>query len=307
VLTAIEFFSGIGAFAAGAAACGVRVVAAFDQSPLANRVYRHNFGLAPRQRNLDGVRARDVPDADVWWMSPPCQPFTVRGRRRDDQDPRAASFVQLIGQIGECSPPAVLVENVSGFVGSRVHAMLLAVLAARGYDVRELDLCPTLLGVPMRRPRRFVAASRAGFAPGAAAPPLVPPPAVLAAGPAPLASFLDPEPDPSLEVSARVVARYGRAFNVVDPRRPGQVAICVTSGYWRCRLASGSLVRLPGGGVRRMSPEEILRLLDFPRDFAFPDDVDRPARWRLAGNSVDVRAVRLLLGLLPAAAAARGE
>ena len=41
----------------------------------------------------------------------------------------------------------------------------MALLDERGYDVRERQLCPTELGVPSRRPRYYLVASRVGLMP----------------------------------------------------------------------------------------------------------------------------------------------
>src|SRR3990167_940922 len=96
VLSAIEFFSGIGAFAEATSNSDIAVIQAFDQSAVANQVYEHNFERKPRSRNLDSIAASEIPKADLWWMSPPCTPFSVRGRRKDDKDPRAKSLLNLI-------------------------------------------------------------------------------------------------------------------------------------------------------------------------------------------------------------------
>jgi site-specific DNA-cytosine methylase len=294
---AVEFYSGIGAFAAGVAELPVEVVAAFDQNDAANRTYRLNFGHPPRCRNLDSILADAIPDADLWWMSPPCTPYSVRGLRRDDDDPRAASFLNLIGCLAVRRPRALLVENVAGFVGSRTHARLRSALETCAYEVAEVDLCPTLFGVPMRRPRRFVVARAVGSLPALVAP--APPPARR------LADFLERSPDPALRVDATTVARYGRGFNVLEPDDPAATAICVTAGYRRSVMASGSYVRLADGGVRRLSPGEIVGLLGFPSGFRFPDEVPLSTRYRLAGNSVDVRAVRWLVETLVSGRAKR--
>ena len=286
---AVEFFSGIGAFAEGVRGLPVEVVAAYDQDEAANRTYRANHGGEPRVRNLDAIRAGDIPPAELWWLSPPCQPFSRRGVQRDDEDPRAASFLNLITALAECRPAAVCVENVCGFAGSRVHARLLTALAAAGYGVAEVELCPTRFGVPMQRPRRFVLARRGAEAR------LPEAPAVPRAWEPPLAAYLSGE---GARVDDAVVARYGRSFNVVRSDDPAASVICITSGYGRAMKAAGSYVRLADGGVRWLAPAEIVRLLGFSRAFAFPEDLPPAARYRLAGNSVDVRAVGWLVGAL---------
>ena len=262
-------------------------MAAFDQSGPANSVYEANHPHRPTPRNLRRIPEAELPAADLWWMSPPCTPFTSRGARRDDDDPRAAPLLRLIELIPRRRPPAILLENVAGFATSRCRERLLESLGAAGYGVAEVDLDPTRFGVPMRRPRRFLAA-RLG------APPELPLPELPPLRP--LASFLDPF-DESLRVPGEVVGAYGAALDVVDADDPAAVVSTVTRAYARSWTKSGSLVR-QAGQVRRLSPEEILRLLGFPERFRFPDEFATPLRFRLVGNSIDVRAAAWLLDRL---------
>lgn len=279
---AVEFFSGIGAFACAARSFDLRVAAAFDQGEDANRTYESNWGLAPLAANLDSLKADSLPPADLWWLSPPCTPFTVRGRQRDAGDQRAASFLNLIGLAAKVRPPFVMVENVGGFAGSAVHGILLRSLFASGYQVSEFALCPTAFGVPMKRPRHFVLAARDGRQ-------VVRLPVEQRRRQ--LGEFLERQPAGSLYVDGPAQA----SFHVVDPLDPQAQASCFTSNYWKCRQASGSLIREGDGRLRRFSAREILNLLGFPDWFAFPDQVRSNARLRLAGNSVDVRAIDYLL------------
>ncbi len=55
--------------------------------------------------------------------------------------------------------------------------------------------------------------------------------------------------------------------------------------------------------LRYFAPEELLRLFDFnpageEEHFSFPDDISRKSRYRLIGNSVNVRIVRTLIEYL---------
>ena len=97
-LTALELFCGIGGFAAAVAGSRIRVVAALDQSPMALAVYRLNFpGHAAIQTDLERITVAELArfGADLWWLSPPCQPYSVRGRGRDLDDPRARSLSHI--------------------------------------------------------------------------------------------------------------------------------------------------------------------------------------------------------------------
>src|SRR5947209_2356484 len=111
-LSALEFFSGIGAFSHACTSRGISVVRAFDQNEYANRVFAVNYGQRPHSRNLDTITASDISDTDIWWMSPPCKPYSVRGKRLDDADSRAQSLKNLIDILPSCCPKVLLLENV---------------------------------------------------------------------------------------------------------------------------------------------------------------------------------------------------
>jgi site-specific DNA-cytosine methylase len=305
----LELYCGIGGCAAALAGlpAATRVVAAIDVDRRALEIYRRNFPHpAPhrtRARTLDSISARELAgyEADLWWLSPPCQPFTRRGLRRDEADPRARSFLALLDRLDDLGPEAprhLALENVPGFAGSRCHARLLATLERAGYRFREGCLCPSELGVPNRRRRYYLAASRDGevgdWLPAAGEPPQ----------PGPLASFLDP-PDqtarqPELRVDPDLARRYEGALDVVSPEAPAQVTACFTAAYGRSPVRSGSYLRLPDNNLRRFSPQEILRLLGFPESYALPPGLPARKTWPLVGNSLSVPAVRRVLAALPA-------
>lgn len=101
-----------------------KVVQAYDLNDLANTTYSHNFGegIAVKKdigqltlNELEGL------DAQMWLMSPSCQPYTVIGKQKGVEDPRALSFIHVIGKEGlggmkaDKRPKWVLIENVAGF------------------------------------------------------------------------------------------------------------------------------------------------------------------------------------------------
>lgn len=294
MLRILELYCGIGGLSAALDGVG-RVVAALDLNTRALDVYRANFVHPARACNLDSIsqHALGELDAQLWWLSAPCQPFTRRGLRRDAEDPRARSFLHLIDRIGEVRPPWIALENVPGFQGSRVHEILLGVLATNGYAVTEHQVCPSDLGVPNRRRRYYLVASRQG------------PPRPLEVSstdpqrPEPLSTYLDAVPEPGLDVDPEFARRYARALHVVEADDPDAVTACFTSAYGRSRVRSGSYVayRQDDGTrrVRRLSPQEVLRLLEFPQDYRLPPDLPRELAWRLVGNSLSLRPVRRVL------------
>lgn len=285
-LRAVEFYSGIGAFAQAARGLDISVVEAFDQSQWANATYQANYGHKPSGRNLDSIPPAVIPESDLWWMSPPCTPFSRRGKQKDQADSRAQSFLHLIEMMAQKSPRYVLIENVQGFVGSAVHTLLLGRLKAAGYASSEFSLCPTMFGVPMLRPRIFVVASQDG--------PIEPPAAPSKTESADLSQYLF-EDGSAFACCSETLKRYAAVLNIVDPCLPDSYLICFTSGYRRCRQASGSLIGTGSGQARFLSPNEMLGLLGFNQYFKIPAEISLDVAYRLVGNSVDVRAIAYLL------------
>ncbi|KAL6544268.1 C-5 cytosine-specific DNA methylase [Orobanche gracilis] len=147
----LEFYSGIGGLRYSLMMAGVDavVVEAFDINDVANDVYEHNFGHRPHQGNIQTLSAVDLDmyAADVWLLSPPCQPYT----RQD--------IIELIPQT--LAPPLMLfVENVVGFETSDTHARMITMLRENRFDTQEFILSPLQFGVPYSRPRYFCLAKR---------------------------------------------------------------------------------------------------------------------------------------------------
>eukprot|EP00850_Spirogloea_muscicola_P003945 SM000016S01933 [mRNA] locus=s16:758452:762292:+ [translate_table: standard] len=160
-LRVLEFYSGIGGLRYSLEASGVSavVVSAFDINEVANDVYDHNFGHRPSQGNVQrlSVRELDKYDSDVWLMSPPCQPYTRQGLKKDSSDGRATSFLSLLEKLQKMRKPPryLLVENVVGFEVSDTHARLMCALEQADFHAQEFVHSPIDFGIPYSRPRYF--------------------------------------------------------------------------------------------------------------------------------------------------------
>ena len=308
----VDLFCGIGGVAE-AWPTTFRVTHAIDIDRRVVPIYRANHGVIPQVRSLDSLRK--VPDADLWWLSPPCQPYTTRGKRRAEGDARSAALSHLLGRVAEQRPRLLVLENVPGFAGSSHHQRLRSILGRRGYAIREDLVCPTHLGIPMRRHRFYLRAAlgsdladietagefQAGGLPEVEATQM----AAVGCENRPVArsrlrDFLDPaaDPHPSLLVEPAQRERFGRAMRVADPDDPAAVVGCFTAAYGSSPVGAGSYLRMSDGRWRRFTPQEIGRLMGFREGFFWPDDLGTRSRYRLLGNSLAVNVVRVILDSL---------
>ncbi|KAJ3360072.1 tRNA (cytosine-5-)-methyltransferase [Allomyces javanicus] len=164
---AIEFFSGIGGLHYGLTYAQVpgAVVAAFDVNAVANQCYAHNFPTTPvSTASIEHLTAQDLAklNADAWFLSPPCQPFTRGGKGLDHADARSRGLLHLISLLTTSRHPPryVFLENVKNFETSECRRILVNALAARGFEIAECLLEPTALGVPNSRLRYYLLARR---------------------------------------------------------------------------------------------------------------------------------------------------
>ncbi len=285
----LEFFAGIGGFAVANRSIGepFHIAAALDINRPASEVYLANFNHPYWVREIDSIPIDQVRglQADLWWMSPPCQPFTSRGLRRDIDDPRCGPLLRMIEWIGAIRPKWIAMENVVGFAESIARNRLVEQLELSGYLFQETLLCPTALGWPNRRPRYYLLASHGQPLPGWKPIPVYQPP---------LASMIDDQDACDLILSESLVANVLTKIDRIERRRPRATA-CFASSYGQTMLASGSYLQTHDGRYRRFSPREVANLLGFPPDFELPTNWPHRRLWKLLGNSLSIPVVSYIL------------
>jgi len=101
-----------------------------------------------------------IPKADVIIGGPPCQSFSLVGKRIYD-DPRSQLVFSYFEAIAKIKPKAFVIENVPGlcasyFNGERLHIYLSKKLSKLGYKVHLLRLNAADFCVPQLRKRVFL-------------------------------------------------------------------------------------------------------------------------------------------------------
>lgn len=290
-VSVIEFFAGIGGLAAAWPEAEIR--AAIDINQNAACVYQRNFPHPFSVRAIESLTSDDLArlNATMWWMSPPCQPFSRRGAQRDIQDNRTLGLLNLIELLEDCRPSALAVENVVGFEKSQACAQLTRTMKRCGYQVQTRTLCPTELGWPNLRPRFYLLASRQRLHPWRPLPQYH----------VSLQDFVQGESslceDQELWLTPAQQARFESALDRVSLLDATPRTACFSSSYGKTILHAGSYLKV-GERYRRFTPTEVARLLGFDDRFRLGDGGLR-ANWKLLGNSLSLPAVRYFLSHLP--------
>ncbi|KAL7596210.1 tRNA (cytosine(38)-C(5))-methyltransferase 2 isoform X1 [Lactuca sativa] len=333
----LEFYSGIGGMRYSAIKAGVnaKMVEAFDINDLANDVYEHNFGHRPFQGNIQTLTAADLDryKANVWLLSPPCQPYTRQGLQKQSADARAFSFLQILEIIPQLMlPPSMLfVENVVGFETSDTHQKMIQILKENQFVTQEFILSPLQFGIPYSRPRYFCLAKRkplSFYNPEFNGQLLYVPKPLLGENDnemlqtcLPIESFLEfvnskgkngtfTDEEDSLNkylVPSNLIERWGSAMDIVYP--DSKRCCCFTKSYYRYVKGTGSLLAtimpitrdktsLEELCLRYFTPREVSNLHSFPKEFEFPEHVTLRQRYALLGNSLSVAVVAPLLHYL---------
>ena len=181
----VDLFCGCGGLTLGLAEAarragrGVDIRLAIDADGAAASVFRHNFPearveCAPIQSLFDGkvgsprtnreeTLRRRVGPVDILVGGPPCQGHSGLNNytRRLDRRNRLYAFMARAAQV--LGPKVVLIENVPAVMNDhgRVVGRTERALVAAGYRVHSRLLSLPTLGVPQRRRRHILIATRA--------------------------------------------------------------------------------------------------------------------------------------------------
>ncbi len=165
-LIAIDLFCGCGGFSYGFKQAGFEMALGIDMWKDATITYKHNFPDANvinediTTVSVEKLLAKagcKLGDIDVIIGGPPCQGFSLSGKRMID-DPRNKLYKSFVGLVEEIKPKVFVMENVPGLIrlfGGKVRDEVLADFSAIGYRVKVKQLSSDDYGVPQQRKRVF--------------------------------------------------------------------------------------------------------------------------------------------------------
>ncbi|EDW04040.1 GH11576 [Drosophila grimshawi] len=312
------------------------VVAALDVNTVANAVYVHNYGTTHlKTRNIQSLSEKEVRqlNANVLLMSPPCQPHTRQGLQRDVDDKRSCALSHLCCLLPFCETlDYVLMENVKGFEASQARQQFIEALEKAGFHWREFILTPTQFSVPNTRYRYYCIARKSkdfDFAGGKIWEHM---PAAETNNASQqtmskISSIVEPNVSDETLVPDDVLSKRVLVMDIIHPSQSR--SMCFTKGYTHYTEGTGSaftplseeqahsifeaVKQIDTGSdeaqrrrlellrqlkLRYFTPREVARLMSFPEYFEFPAETTNRQKYRLLGNSINVRVVGELLKLL---------
>lgn len=112
-------FSGIGAFEQAFVNIGIphKTIMAVEWDKYARKTYSANFG-EPKHFYEDSYEAdyKEVEELDYFLSSPPCQAFSLAGKRLGESDERGILFYETYRFIKDNNPKYFIIENVKGLL-----------------------------------------------------------------------------------------------------------------------------------------------------------------------------------------------
>ena len=164
-MRAVDLFAGWGGFTLGAENAGLEVVYAANHWPLA--VEAHELNHPTTRHECQDLRQADwtaLPEYELLLASPACQEHSTASqpKRRHYHDALRASAWAVVDCAEVTNPETILIENVPDMRRWTLYPHWRQAFEMLGYTVTERVLLASHFGVPQRRKRLVVCASRVG-------------------------------------------------------------------------------------------------------------------------------------------------
>ena len=160
-ISVVSLFSGGGGLDLGFISEGYNIIWANDNDKNACDTYKKNIGDHIVCADINQLDIKSIPHADVVIGGPPCQSFSLAGKRHVE-DARGQLVWRYMDIIRHVQPKAFVFENVTGLLSARnsegVHIvdMLRKAFSEIGYNVQLKVLNAADYGAPQRRRRVII-------------------------------------------------------------------------------------------------------------------------------------------------------
>jgi len=156
----LDFCSGIGGWALAFRELGINTVAFCEIEKYPRQVLQKNFPGVPIFNDLKELTYEDIKERtgvdgiDILTCSYPCQPFSVAGKQKGEEDPRHL-WPDTFRLVQECQPTWFVGENVSGHIKLGLDTVLQD-LESEGYDTRTFVIPASSVGAWHQRQRLWI-------------------------------------------------------------------------------------------------------------------------------------------------------
>ncbi len=156
-----SLFSGCGGADAGMAMAGFKPVFGLEYDPAIAGLFQLNHPAELLCSDI--LKVNLIPSVELLWVSPPCPSFSIANRKRGEtaNDIALASHIAML-MVG-ANPQHIAIENVPGYAQSHSFGVLHTALVLAGYQVDSAIYNAANYGVPQKRRRLIVRASRGNW------------------------------------------------------------------------------------------------------------------------------------------------
>ncbi len=308
----VDLFCGCGGLSTGLLDAGidVRVGVDLDAPSIAtfalNHAPRGSRSLQADVRELTGARLAELAGTKIQLLvgGPPCQPFSIAGKRQALEDRRGDLVFEFVRLLAETKAEAYIFENVPNLASvakGKILTDLRAAFKEVGYTATSCVLLAADYGVGQMRRRLFIVGARTrGDIP-------MPPPATYAPeanGRLPYVTARDvlydlpdvstpaaesvANHEPTFHSQAMLAAFATLAPGTREPKSRHDRLRADRPGY-TLRAGTGNFSPLRPVHYehdRVLSVRECARLQSFADDFRWPDEQARLQQYRQVGNAV---------------------
>ena len=295
-----SLFAGVGGIDLGFQRAGFRTVYANEFDPHAAETFELNHNIKVDRRDINTVKAEEIPDMDVLLAGFPCQAFSVAGYRQgfNDEKGRGNLFFEVVRIMEAKRPRVAFFENVKNIVGhddGKTFTVITNELYRLGYHCTFQVMNADQFGnVPQNRERIYIVAFRDSKDYMRFHMPM----------PVQLTRTIRDVIDFTGTVDAKYYYTERCPFYdtlVSDMRNPATIY------QWRrkyvrenksnvvptltANMGGGGhnvpLILTDDGRIRKLTPKECFNVQGFPEDFRLPHQADSHL-YKQAGNSVVV-------------------
>lgn len=166
----LDIFSGAGGFSLGFEKAGNNTVIAVDINPFALETFKYNF---PESEVICGditeesikkkiVKLSKEKKVDMIIGGPPCQGFSLQGKKLGLKDERNFLFLEFVNLVKRIRPKFFVLENVKNMINAEQGYfidLIVEEFSKLGYYVDYKVINAKDVGVPQNRERAFVVGS----------------------------------------------------------------------------------------------------------------------------------------------------